>query len=190
MIAARLSRRQLSALPADLFKLIDGFKTCMMTTHRKDLGPVGRSMSVAKRDGANLLFLANKHSRKFFDLENSKQVQVTFQDNSKQNWISLTGEAVTISNEDARIKDLTNKMVSAWFGDLGDGVHTGKAEDPRMTLIEIKPKYVIYYQTEVSKMGMMKEVGQAAMTGKVAQTGVVRELYEADLTQGGMKGSS
>jgi hypothetical protein len=50
-----------------------------------------------------------------------------------------------------------------------------------MTLIEVKAKFVTYYKTEVGTLGMMKEVGVAAVTGKVANTGVLRELQEADL---------
>jgi hypothetical protein len=52
-----------------------------------------------------------------------------------------------------------------------------------MTLIEVKAKYVTYWQAEVGTLGFMKEVGVAAMTGKVADTGSLRELKEADLEQ-------
>lgn len=69
------------------------------------------------------------------------------------------------------------------FGDLGDGVHTGGPEDPRMALIEIKSKYIVYWKSTVGKLGFMKEVGQAAMTGKVAQNGVQRQFTE-DVIQG------
>lgn len=146
-------------------------------------GPVGRSMAVSKRAGPDLLFLANGHSRKIQDLSENKEVQVTFQDTKTQNWISVSGTAVTVSNADPRIKELYSSAIKAWFGDLGDGKHDGGPEDPRMTLIEIKAKYVTYYQTEVGSLGMMKEVGVAALTGKVAQTGVLRELNEEDLEQ-------
>jgi len=58
------------------------------------------------------------------------------QDSSTQNWVSITGEATTISNSDPRVKELYSPAIKAWFGDLGDGVHNGTYEDPRMTLIE------------------------------------------------------
>lgn len=113
----------------DLAKIIDDSKVCMLTTQRPGKGLVSRCMSVAKRTGTDLLFIANKHSRKFEDLDSCKDVQVTFQNDSK-NWVSIAGTAKA-SSDDPRIKDCYNKGVSMWFGDLGDGKHDGGPEDPR-----------------------------------------------------------
>lgn len=104
------------------------------------LQPVARSMAVAKRSGPDFLFLANAHSRKFMDIEGNKEVNVILQDSSNHDWISVTGEVKTTSNDDPRIKEIYSKPVSAWFGDLKDGIHDGGPEDPRMKLIEVQPK--------------------------------------------------
>ena len=139
-------------------------------------------MAVAKRNGPDFLFLANKHSTKFSDLDQNKEVQISFQDaKSTQNWISISGIATTTSNSDPRIKDIWSRPVKAWFGDLEDGTHTGGPEDPRVTLIEVKSKYVTYYQTDVGLLGYVKEVVGAAATGGVANTGKIRELSGQDL---------
>lgn len=95
--------------------------------------------------------------------------------------MSITGEAISTSNDDPRIKDVFHVPMSAWFGDLGDGVHNGKAEDPRVTLIEVKAKYISYWKHTASSLGFLKEVGVATLTGKVADTGVLRELWEEDI---------
>lgn len=166
---------------SEFYKTVDGLKVGLLTTIRKDIGPVSRSMVVARRVGPDFLFLANTHSTKFDDIKSNKSVQVTFQNSSSQDWVSISGTAVTTSNSDPRIKELYNKGTSAWFGDLGDGVHTGTAEDPRMALIEVKAKYVSYWKSTVSTLGFMKEVAQASFTGQVAQTGVTRQLVEGDL---------
>lgn len=50
-----------------------------------------------------------------------------------------------------------------------------------MALIEVKSKYVVYYATDVSMIGFVKEVVGAAVTGGVANTGKLRELGEQDL---------
>lgn len=126
----------------ELYGIVDKLKISLLTTQRPGVGPVSRSMAVAKRVGPDFLYLANKHSAKFEDLDGNKEVMIAFQDSSTQNWVSITGTATTVDNSDPRIKDLHSKFVSAWFGDLGDGVHTGGPEDPRMTLIEVKSKYV------------------------------------------------
>jgi general stress protein 26 len=138
-------------------------------------------MAIARRDGPDFLFLSNAHSQKFNDLEQNKEVQISFQDTKTQDWISISGTATTTSNSDPRIKEVWSRGAAAWFGDLGDGTHTGGPEDPRMTLIEIKSKYVVYYLTEVGLLGYAKEVISANVTGGVANTGKLRELKEADL---------
>lgn len=102
-------------------------------------------MAVAKRSGPDFLFLANAHSQKFDDLEQNKLGQVIFHNSSNQDWVCITGELATSSNDDPRIKEVYSKPVSAWFGDLGDGVHTGGPEDPRMKLIEIKAKCMLHH---------------------------------------------
>jgi general stress protein 26 len=140
-------------------------------------------MAVARRDGPDFLFLSNKHSRKFSDLDGNKEVQITFQDSKTQDWISVSGTAVTTDNSDPRIKEVWSKGAAAWFGDLGDGKHDASPTDPRMTLIEVKSKYVAYYLTEVGLLGYAKEVVGAAVTGGVANTGKIRELTEQDLEQ-------
>ena len=66
---------------------------------------------------------------------------------------------------------------------MGDGVHNGKPEDPRMALIEVKSKYISYWKSTVTSLGFIKEVAVGAMTGQVASTGVQREFVESDITK-------
>ena len=167
----------------DFYSLTDGLKTSLLTTIRPNVGPVSRAMAVAKRTGPDFLFLANQNSRKFQDLSHSKQVQLTFHDSSSQNWASLTGTATTVSNSDPRIKELENPFAKAWFGDLGDGVHNGTADDPRMALIEVKAEYITYWQSESTKLGFLAEIAKSNLTGQVATTGVTRELGEKEIQQ-------
>ena len=125
----------------EFYAIADKLKVGLLGTLRDGIGPVHRSMAVAKRTGPDFLFLANAHSQKFNDIESHPDaVTITFQNSSTQDWISITGKAVTSSNDDPRIKEVWSMGTAAWFGDLGDGVHTGKPEDPRMKLIEIQAK--------------------------------------------------
>lgn len=165
----------------ELYEIIDKKNVSMLNTYRKGTGIVGRSMAIAKRQGPDILYLANKNSKKFGDIADNKEVQVVVQDLSSQDWISITGIATQAANDDPRIKDLYSPTISAWFGDLGDGVHNGTADDPRMALIEVKTNYIVYWKKEVTTLGFLKEVGQAALTGSVAQTGAHREFTESDI---------
>ncbi|CAK3998277.1 hypothetical protein MYCGRDRAFT_83301 [Lecanosticta acicola] len=174
----------------DFYEIADGQKIGMLGTYRNGIGPVSRSMAVAKRTGPDFLFLTNSNSKKIQDLQASKQVQLSFHDSSKQDWISVTGEAVTVTNDDPRIKEIYSKPVSAWFGDLKDGVHDGGPEDPRMTLIEVQPKYVVYWKRTTGAIGMAKEIGGAVLTGGVANTGALREVHSDEIAQARAKDSA
>jgi len=165
----------------DFYKTLDGLKIGLLTTIRPSIGPVSRSMAIAKRVGPDFLFIANKHSNKFSDLDADKTAQITFQNSSSQDWVNISGQATTVSNDDPRIKELYSKGLSAWFGDLGDGVHNGTAEDPRMALIEVQTKYICYWKSTVSSLGFVKEVAQATIMGQVADTGVLREFKQDDV---------
>ena len=167
----------------ELYEMIDGKKISMLSTYREDVGPVGRSMAIARRAGPDILYLANKHSKKFQDLDKNKEVQITIQDSKTQDWVSISGTATTTRNDDPRIQELYSPAISAWFGDLKDGVHDGTWRDPRMSLIEIQSKYIVYWKKEVSRLGFMKEVGQAALMGSVAQTGVHREFSSDEINK-------
>jgi general stress protein 26 len=140
-------------------------------------------MATAKRVSPDFLFLANKNSQKFKDLKHSKDCQITFRNSSSEDWVSISGTATTASNSDPRIKELYNKGLRAWFGDLGDGKHDGGPEDPRLALIEVKSRYVAYWKATVGILGFVKEVGVAAVTRQVANTTVQRQLLEFDLEQ-------
>ena len=50
-----------------------------------------------------------------------------------------------------------------------------------MALIEVKPHYIVYWKSTVSSLGFVKEVGVSAMTGKVANVGVLREFDSTDI---------
>lgn len=166
----------------ELYEIIDGDKITTLNTYRKGTGMVGRSMAIAKREGPKILYLANKNSRKFDDLSDNKEVQIVINDKN-QNWVSISGTATNTANNDPRIKDLYSKPISAWFGDLGDGVHNGTYEDPRMAIIEVKPNYIVYWKKEVGSVGFMKEIAQATIQGSVAQTGSHREFTEAEISK-------
>lgn len=63
--------------------------------------------------------------------------------------------------------EIFNPLVSAWFGDLGDGVHDGSAEDPRVELIVIEPTEIRYWKATQTKIGQLANVVTSAVTGGV-----------------------
>lgn len=80
--------------------------------------------------------------------------------------------------------------MSAWFGDIGDGVHDGGPEDPRMALIEVQSKYIAYWRRTTGAVGFVKEIAGATLTGGVANTGDMRELQETEIKEARVKDSA
>ncbi|CAF9928022.1 MAG: hypothetical protein HETSPECPRED_006731 [Heterodermia speciosa] len=165
----------------DFYKIVGSLNTCLLCTNRPGVGPVGRSMAIAKRDGPDFYFLANNNSQKFQDIDNDKTALITFQNSSNQDWVSITGEVTVTSNDESRVKEFYHKGTNAWFGDLGDGVHNGGPEDPRMAIIGVKANYIAYWKHTVTSIGFLKEVTQASLTGQVADTGLLRQFTEEDI---------
>ncbi|KAK6397561.1 hypothetical protein LTR65_006538 [Meristemomyces frigidus] len=174
----------------DMYAIADKLKIGMMGSLRNGIGPVARAMAVAKRSGPDFLFLSNRDSQKFDDLESNKVATIYFHNSNNQDWISVTGETAKTSNDDPRIKEIWSQGTRAWFGDLKDGVHTGGPEDPRMKLIEIKAKFISYWKHDVGALGFMGEIGTAIVTGGVANTGTLRQMKEDEIEQARSKHSS
>lgn len=167
----------------EFYKTVDSMKVGLLGTYRPGIGHVARSMVVVKRNGPDFIFISNINTQKFRDLEASKECSITFQDSSTQDWVSVSGVATTTDNTDPRLRDLYSPGMKAWFGDLGDGVHTGTVDDPRRALIEVKARYITYWKTTVGSLGFVKEIAQAAMSGKVAAIGLCRRFFEEEIEQ-------
>ena len=80
----------------DFYELVDSMNVGMMGTYRVGEGPVSRSMGVAKRSGPDFLFLANANSQKFKDLEQYKEVNLTFENSSNKDWDPFDNIFVTM----------------------------------------------------------------------------------------------
>src|SRR6266567_1093891 len=70
---------------------------------------------------------------------------------------------------------------SAWFGDLGDGVHKGDSNDPRISLIQVVPNEIRYWKTNKGRIGRSLEVGVGALTGRTASPGELRTITQDEV---------
>lgn len=171
----------------DFYKLADANRISLLITNRKG-DTVSRAMAVSKREGPDFYYLANINSTKIQDIKSQPKVNISFFNNSDQSWVSISGHA-TIDQNSPKIKELYNPVVSAWFGDLGDGVHSGNSDDPRMTMVKVKTNRVSYYMSTKGKLARMADMASAVALGNVAQTGVLRELA-GDVLEGARAGQS
>jgi len=158
----------------EFYELADANKISLLVTDREG-STVSRAMAVSAREGPDFYYLANIHSAKIRDIEAHPDVNISFFNNSDMSWISVSGRA-TVSQNTPKIRELYNPIVSAWFGDMKDGVHSGNADDPRMSLIKVTTHRVSYYKSTKGKVARMADMAKAVGLGQVAQTGLLREL--------------
>lgn len=170
----------------DFYTLVDKNRISLLVTDRGG-STVSRAMAVSKREACDFYYLCNINSAKVADIRANPAVNITFFDNSDMSWVSVSGRA-SVSRDDPKIREYYNPIVSAWFGDLGDGVHSGNADDPRMSLITVKTQRISYYMSTSGKVARMAEMAKSIALGKVAQTGVLREL-SGDVLEGARAGS-
>lgn len=134
-------------------------KTCFFCTAQDKGRPIStRPMSVQKIDDrGRLWFLSAKDSRKNLELNADSSVQLLFQGSAHSDFLTLYGNAV-VSTDKAKIKELWEPLLKTWF--------TEGVDDPRITVIEVRPSEGYYWDTKHNRMVAFAKMAVGAMTGK------------------------
>lgn len=74
-------------------------------------------------------------------------------------------------------------VLRTWLGDLGDGVHTGGPEDPRIGLIKLEAKLATYLLSKKGMLGRTAETVKGAVSGDIPDINVIRELSKEELEE-------
>ena len=69
------------------------------------------------------------------------------------------------------------------MGDLGDGVHDGGPEDPRIILIRVKTVTAQYALSRKNLISGAIEFAKGVATGEAAQVNKLRQISEAEVQQ-------
>lgn len=101
--------------------------------------------------------------------------------NNTGEWASISGEAEIVTDRDT-VKKYYSQELKTWVGDLGDGVHDGSENDPRIGLIRLKTKTATYALARSNAISRGIEIVQGAFTGKTAQVNKLRELSEQEIS--------
>ncbi|CCO30915.1 Protein bli-3 [Rhizoctonia solani AG-1 IB] len=163
-----------------LKEILEITKTGMLTTRGTNGELHSRAMAPASLDGLHFTFILNNQSHKTDEMESDPHVNVSFFDPGSNHWVSVSGTAKVLQDK-KRTKELWSPFVSAWFGDLGDGVHKGNEEDPRVSLVDITPSEIRYWYSKRTKIGSAVEIAASAITGKVASPGELRTITPQEL---------
>lgn len=80
------------------------------------------------------------------------------------------------------IRKYYSPTLKAWLGDLGDGVHDGSENDPRIGIIRVKTGSVTYAVAR-NLLGRVAGMARGAVTGEVAAPVKLREVTEGEVSQ-------
>ncbi|KAG6831568.1 hypothetical protein H0H87_004787 [Tephrocybe sp. NHM501043] len=166
-----------------LHEIVKGAKVGMLTTRSGDGNMHSRAMTPASPytdTQLNLVFLANNVTHKFDEIEHDAHVNVSFLNNETTAWASFSGKARVSKDKDV-IKKHWSSYVSAYFGDLKDGVHKGDETDPRISVIEVVPDEIRYWIPHKGALGRAIDAGVGAITGKVSAPGEIRTITNAEV---------
>lgn len=136
--------------------LISDIKIAMLTNVDRGQGRlVSRPMAVQQvEDDGTIWFFSDDTSPKADQLEIDPTVNVAF--TSKDTWVSVAGRA-SIVEDKAKIHDLWNKGVEAWFPDGPDA--------PGVSLLRIEPDSAEYWDSPGSKISTALAYAKSKITG-------------------------
>jgi general stress protein 26 len=165
----------------DLYKLIDGIETAMVTTRRADGHLVARPMQTQRRTtGTDLWFMTNAESEKFEELARDPHVNVAYYKNRTREWVSVSGRAILTRDRDL-IDSLYQPDWKIWLGDEGDGRRNGEPHDPRIGLILVEAQHVVYMKKDRPMPVVLFNMMRARVTGTPPKVADLRELDRDDL---------
>ena len=85
----------------DLYCLIDGIETAMLTTRRQDGSLASRAMATQRRtSGTDLWFMSNWFSDKLDEIALDPHVNLAYYRDRTREWVSVSGRAIISRDKD------------------------------------------------------------------------------------------
>ncbi|KAL2006719.1 hypothetical protein VTN00DRAFT_9387 [Thermoascus crustaceus] len=170
----------------DLVHFISEIKYGMLTTKASDGDHLtSRCMALAGKEngGIDLIFHTNLFSGKTMDLTvHPQETNMSFLDPVSGSWASVSGSA-SILAEPEIVHKYYSPTLKAWLGDLGDGVHDGGPNDPRIGVIRVEAKLATYVLAARGAIGRAVETAKGAIKGETPAINKIRELSVEELAQ-------
>lgn len=141
---------------AKLKSMAEDVKICMLCTkHREHIDSKPMSTIKVEEDGS-IWFFTEEFTEKIEQVESNPQVCLAYSDPSKNSYLSVTGTA-SIVNDKARLKELWNPILTAWFP---QGLET-----PGLALLRVTPAHAEFWDSSSSKMVNLYNMVKAAVSG-------------------------
>lgn len=142
-------------------EMIKDIKFAMLTTSGSDGSLFSRPMGTLelkpKEFNGTLWFFSRKDSLKNNSIRNDQHVNLAYANPDKHQYVSVVGRAF-ISEDKAKIKELWNPMMKAWFPEGLD--------DPELSLIGINVESAELWDSPPGKVVQMLGFVKSAVTGK------------------------
>ena len=159
----------------ELWKLVEGIETAMLTTRRADGHMVSRPMATQKRaSGADFWFATMDHMPKVTEISAEPLVNLAYYKDRTREWVSVSGEAF-VSKDRATIRKLWAPDWKFWFPNEG-GEKDGGAEDPRIVLIGVRAVSAQYMTLEKPQALVLFDLVKAKVMGKTPEMGEVKRI--------------
>jgi general stress protein 26 len=148
--------------------LIKDAKIAMLATRNPDGVMHARPMATQTAQFVgSLWFLTDSQSPKVSEIDADDEVLVTYSDESKQNYVSVSGHARVLRDQ-ARIDELWSEAFRTWFP-------KGK-DDPSIALIRVDVDTVQYWDSPSSTMLYAYGYLKALATGERPDAGEVKTV--------------
>lgn len=143
---------------ADKLKdLADNCRTCLFRANPTTFPSETTPMSVQQvDDDGTLWFISSTDSERNRAIARDPRVELTFQNESRYEYLTLHGNA-RIHTDRATIEAHWTRIADAWFDN-------GK-DDPRASVIAVRPVGGHYWETQSGKMVAFVKMSHAALTG-------------------------
>jgi general stress protein 26 len=144
-------------------------QTCFFCTNIKTGSPLSiRPMAVQKVDDeGNLWFLSSNDSHKNEEIKHDDHVHLLFQESHYSGFLNVYGDAY-ISADKAKIKELWNPTLKAWF--------TEGEDDPRISVIKVIPAEAYYWDNKHGNAIAFIKQTASAVIGKTFDDSVEGKL--------------
>ncbi|MCL7998224.1 pyridoxamine 5'-phosphate oxidase family protein [Brucella sp. 21LCYQ03] len=119
---------------------------------------------LVRKDEGNIYFLADAASEKVTDIQGKSAVQLTFSNESANDYLFVEGEAL-VSNDRAKIKELWTPFAKAFWD---------SEDDPSIRLIAVSPRHAEFWDGPGSIAATVKML-YASVTGNKPDMGDNRE---------------
>jgi general stress protein 26 len=159
----------------ELYELIEGIETAIMTTRRSDGRLVSRPMQTQDVDDEfDLWFVTSDETDKLDELAFDPNINLAYYHSRTREWVSVSGTA-RVSRDRATIERLYDASWRIFFGKI-DEVRDGGPHDPRLVLIQVDVDSVVYMKNDASLPRRLFEVAKSMVTGNAAELGDVRRI--------------